>query len=281
MSKRITVKVTVKGAVKGKGKGKALGFGKGNSKLHGKVHTFSLPSGWACPFARDCMAKSDPDTGRISDGPHTEFRCFSASDEAYRPSVRKARWRNFRRLRGKTSAEMVGLILESLPRSARTVRVHVAGDFFSQAYFDAWLEVARQRPEVTLYCYTKSVRYWLERLADVGDGHTPGAVANFIPTASKGGKDDALIEAHGLRWARVVYSEAEAARLGLSIDHDDSHPQTHGPDFALLIHGMQPGGSEAAQAVQALREDGEFGYGKRADAVRVAKGRLPLALAGN
>jgi hypothetical protein len=82
---------------------------------------------------------------------------------------------------------------------------------------------------------------------------------------------------HGLRYARVVLSEAEAATLSLEIDHDDSHAMRAGPSFALLIHGAQPKGSQAAQAIAALRAQGEYGYGAKADAARVRNGRLPLA----
>jgi hypothetical protein len=162
---------------------------------------------------------------------------------------------------------MVALILDSLSPFASYVRVHDSGDYFSQDYFDAWLEAARQRPQTIFYWYTKSVRYWLERLAEVGDGHAPGTVPNFVPTASLGGRDDELVLRHGLRTARVVYSEADAKALGLEIDHDDSHAMAHGPDFALLIHGTQPPGSDASKAVQTLRNAGNFGYGR---------GRSPL-----
>jgi hypothetical protein len=168
------------------------------------------------------------------------------------------------------------LILKSLLPGTPFVRIHTGGDFFSQRYFDAWIEVARQRPETTFYFYTKSLRYWLTRLEEVGDGHTLGTVPNFVATASWGGREDHLIDAHGLRSARVVFSEDESP--GLEIDHDDSHAMRHGPDFALLIHGPQPAGSEASKAISALRAQGEYGYGQKADAIRAQHGRLSLPL---
>jgi hypothetical protein len=174
---------------------------------------------------------------------------------------------------------MVDLILASLLPGAPVVRIHTGGDFWSQRYFDAWLDVAHQRPRTIFYFYTKSLRYWVSRLEEVGGGHTPGSVSNFVPTASWGGRDDHLIEAHSLRSARVVYSEAEADSLGLEIDHDDSHAMQHGPDFVLLIHGSQPTGTDAARAVSALRAQGEYGYGEKADAIRTQHGRFPLTLA--
>ena len=256
-----------------------LKFGQGNAKLAPWVTTFSLPAGHSCPFAKDCRSSADRETGRITDGPDTEYRCYKASEEARFKTSRQSGWWNFDLLRECTStAEMADLILASLLPGTPVVRIHTGGDFFGQRYFDAWLEVSRQRPETTFYFYTKSLRYWVARLEEVGNGHTPGTVPNFVPTASRGGREDHLIDAHGLRSARVVYSEEEAESLGLEIDHDDSHSKRHGPDFVLLIHGPQPAGSEASKAISALRAQGEYGYGEKADAIR-AKRRFPLTLA--
>ena len=40
-------------------------------------------------------------------------------------------------------------------------------------------------------------------------------------------------------------------RGGLDVDHDDSHAMRYGPDFALLLHGVQPAGSDAGRAARA------------------------------
>ncbi|HEX5271112.1 MAG TPA: hypothetical protein VFW33_11515 [Gemmataceae bacterium] len=252
-----------------------LRFGRGNAKLDDGIWTFSLPAGWFCPHARECLSKADPETGRVKDGKETQFRCFSASTEMRR-SVRNARWHNARLLKGKTRDEMAALILDSLSPFVGVVRVHVSGDFYSQEYFDAWLDVARQRERTLIYAYTKALPFWVRRLKEVGTGYVNGSVPNFILTASRGGTHDHLIEEHGLRYATVVYSEAEAEGLGLELDHDDSHAMTAGPAFALLLHGSQPKGSAAAKAVAALRSGGEYGYGARADAIRRERGRMPL-----
>lgn len=248
-----------------------LKFGQGNGKLDPGVTTFSLPAGWSCPFASACRSRANRKSGFIRDGRDTRFRCYAASMEARRPSVRRARWHNLQALRGcKTAEQMARLILDSLSPFARVVRVHDAGDYFSQAYFDAWLNVARQRPRTVFYSYTKALPSWLAQMDQVGDGHTPGSLPNFVLTASVGGTHDDLIAQFGLRSARVVFSEQEAAALGLDVDHDDSHAMTHGPDFALLLHGTQLPGTPAAQAVAALRQAGFFGYGPST--------RLPLRL---
>ena len=50
-----------------------------------KVYTFSLPAGVSCPGAVDCLSYSDRVTGKITDGKHTQFRCFMASIESISP----------------------------------------------------------------------------------------------------------------------------------------------------------------------------------------------------
>jgi hypothetical protein len=135
---------------------------------------------------------------------------------------------------------MAKLILESLPVDASLVRIHISGDFFSQAYFDAWLMVARLKPNTTFYAYTKSVNYWIARSGLIPD--------NFKLNASLGGRFDEYAEAHNLKTARIVLSEDEAANLGLEIDHDDSHAWKQEASFALLVHGTQSPGSAASKS---------------------------------
>jgi len=241
-----------------------LKFQKGNAKLDNfpgaKIYTFSILSGWSCPFAKECLSKAhkNPDTGKrhIEDGADIEFRCFSASQEAQYPNVYAARAHNFDLLRAAKSTEnMVELIEESLPKKASIVRLHVAGDFFNQRYFDAWNQVAVNNPDVIFYAYTKSLVYWTKRIDDIAD--------NFVLTASRGGRLDGLISEHDLREARVVFSEAEAEALGYEIDHDETHAVKHGPSFALLLHGKQPAGSEAGKALEKLKKKGKTGYSKK------------------
>lgn len=239
-------------------------FGKGNAKLDREVLTFSLPSGYTCPGAQDCLSRANKKTGKITDGPETQFRCFSASQEALLPIVRKARWKNHDLLKSaakKGGKHIVDLIGNSLPSNPAKVRIHVAGDFFSQLYFDSWIKVATQFPHTLFYGYTKSLPYWISRL--------PLIPANFVLTASVGGKFDTWIDEYNLKNARVVYSVQEAADLGLPIDHDDSCAMNVKPKaFALLLHGTQPAGSAAVQALTLLKRDGEYGYGKKAEARR-------------
>jgi Gene product 88 len=232
-----------------------LKFGRGNAKLASKIYTFSLPAGHSCPGALKCFAKADQQTGKLQDGPSQTFRCFAAGDESRYPNVRRLRWHNFDLLKGKTREEMKALILESLPSDAKIVRLHVSGDFFSDAYFLAWMDVANTKPETLFYTYTKSLSIWLR--------HRPSVPANFKLTASEGGKHDDLIESKSLKFAKVLFSIEEAQELSLEIDHDDSHAYGSDKSFALLLHGKQRKETPAAKAMSALRRAGYKGYPKK------------------
>ena len=188
------------------------------------IYAWNIPSGWTCPAAEQCLAKADRATGKISHGPAQTFRCYSAMTERY-PSVRQRLWANFDAVRGKAPAE-VAEVLDCLPRKARLVRIHAAGDFFSQAYFDGWLEFIRSRPEVHFWAFTKSLPFWVARFDEIPP--------NLVLQASYGGRHDALIEQHGLKYARVVWSLAEAEALGLEVDRDDRLAAFGSASFALL-----------------------------------------------
>ena len=113
--------------------------------------------------------------------------------------------------------------------------------------------IAETHPDRLFYAYTKSLKYWINNRDDVPD--------NLVMTASYGGRDDHLIATEGLRSAVVVFSEEQAERLGAEIDHDDSHaarPTLRDQSFALLLHGTQPKGTEAATALKALKGKGSY-----------------------
>ena len=232
---------------------KKLIFSKGNAKLGKTTAIFNLPAGHTCPAAKLCMSMVGRVTGKLVDGPHTQFRCYAANTETLFPNVRKSRWGNFDKLKGKSVVEMAELIQASLPkRNTVLVRIHSSGDFFSQDYFDAWLKVARDNPSLTFYAYTKMLPLWVRRVNSIS--------SNFKLVASLGGKFDNLIEAHKLRHVRVVFSPLEAKRLGLVIDHDDTAAWKGDKNFALLLHGTQPAKSAASVAWQKIKTKGRGGY---------------------
>ena len=47
-------------------------------RLGVKLKTFTLPAGYTCGGAKDCLAYADRKTGKVRDGKETKFRCFMA-----------------------------------------------------------------------------------------------------------------------------------------------------------------------------------------------------------
>ncbi len=230
-----------------------------------KVYSFDLLSGHSCPFAKNCLSKAvQLDTGKrkIKDGVDTEFRCFSASQEVQYTNVYNLRKGNFDALRKmQTSDDMAYAIAHAMPDNAGIVRIHVGGDFFNFKYFLAWCKVAIDNPQVLFYAYTKSLNFWLKA------AKVDAIPENLVLTASRGGRLDHLIDEHNLRESVVVHSVDQAKELGLEIDHTDelaAIPSIRYKSFALLIHGTQPKGSEAADALKLLRKNNvKHSYSKK------------------
>lgn len=226
-----------------------LSFGNGNAKLSNNISTFSLPAGYTCNFADKCFALANRKSGKIIDGKNTEFRCFAASTEAVFPNVRKSRWDNFELLKSaETIEKMANLIQTSLPFKLGIIRCHVAGDFFNEKYFLAWLNVAMNNQDLIIYGYTKCLNFLVKYKK-----HIP---SNFRFTASKGGKLDSLISKHKLKYAEVVFSVKESLDKGLEIDHDDSLAIANKQSFALILHGSQSPNSNASNALKQLKSQG-------------------------
>lgn len=230
------------------------------------IYSLDLLSGYACPFAEQCLSKVVVKDGKrtIKDGPKTEFRCFSASQELTYTNTYNRRKTNYDSLRGLKTAEDMADALESvMPKNLGICRIHVAGDFFNEQYMIAWSLVAKRNPSRLFYAYTKSLPYW------VNNRKAFAAIPNFVLTASRGSRADNLIGKHKLREAKVVFTEQEAADLGWDIDHDDSHaamPSLAKQSFALLIHGVQPKGSDASKALVALKGRGSYSRKNKAKA---------------
>lgn len=221
-----------------------------------KIYSFDLLSGHSCPSAKDCYSKviETKDGLRVKDGQHTQFRCFSASNEAVYKNVYNLRKRNLDKIKellGNGVDKVKECILENIPKNAGIIRPHVAGDYFVKNYLKAWIEVVKERQDILFYSYTKQLKLWVDLKDEIDK------LPNFCLTASYGGHSDSLIEKYGLRNVRVVFSQYEAKKLRLPLDHDDSHacrPSLKNKDFLLLLHGTQPPKTKASKAWQRIKK---------------------------
>jgi hypothetical protein len=179
------------------------------------VYEWNLPTGVTCPFAKECKVSVDRFTGKF-DIKKGAYRCYAASPERF-PAVREHRWNNFDFIRNGGTPE--------LPKDCKNVRIHASGDFFNQAYFDMWLQIARDNPSVNFWAYTKSINYWVKRIKEIPD--------NMVLIASYGGTHDVLIDTYKLKSAKV-YEDLSKVPEGMPVDTNDDYARIKNISFALL-----------------------------------------------
>ena len=200
-----------------------------------EVVAFDLPAGYACPAANLCKAYFNPLSRKVYDAKGSRFRCYAASVEARFPNTSRMRWDNYNGLVGKNTQAMYKIILKSLPKNVKIVRVHSSGDFFNESYFDAWCKVALSRPDVIFFGYTKILPY-IKKLQGMN-------LPNFRLVYSYGGKMDSMRISEPTVY--VVEKTSQAKKLHVPVacinsPADDYAYIMKGESFALLIHGTQP-----------------------------------------
>ena len=181
----------------------------------GNVYEFNLPTGTTCPFALECKVVVDRLTGKF-DVTKGQYRCYAASAERF-PAVRNHRWNNFEYVKNNN--------IPIIPKNCKSIRIHSSGDFFNQKYFDMWVQLAKDNPEIEMWAYTKSLKYWVNRINDIPN--------NLILTASYGGSLDYLIEEYNLKNVKV-YNNINEVPIERPIDKNDDYARIKNINFALL-----------------------------------------------
>jgi hypothetical protein len=119
----------------------------------GVVYEWNLPTGSSCPFALECKVTVDRISGKF-DVEKGAYRCYAASAERF-PAVREHRWKNFDLVKNSG--------IPTIPKDCNAIRIHMSGDFFNQKYFDMWVQLAKDNPNIEMWAYTKSLQYWVNR----------------------------------------------------------------------------------------------------------------------
>jgi hypothetical protein len=105
----------------------------------------------------------------------------------------------------------------------RAIRIHDAGDFFSDAYLLLWLDIMRGAPKgITFYAYTKEVSRF-RRLVE------PNPPVNFKWVYSLGGREDHLIDLATERHADVFPDDDALEAAGYSSQRAHDTLAVNGP----------------------------------------------------
>lgn len=116
----------------------------GNMKL-GKMDNFNLPPILTCPNHRHCMRQ-----------------CYALKAFRAYPGV-QAKWQdNYARLEHYSGR--MQLRREVKESKSKYIRIHVAGDFMHQLYFELWKEIAIKNPDKVFLAFSKAFNIRIGRL---------------------------------------------------------------------------------------------------------------------
>jgi len=118
-----------------------IGFG--NKKLGKNILTFSLPPVVTCPGST----------------PYCRKICYAKKGFMLAPTVLKSWTQNFQQSQEPDFVDkVVGDVKNKLTKNPniKAMRIHVAGDFYSQAYLEKWKQIAKLLPELRFVAWTKS-----------------------------------------------------------------------------------------------------------------------------
>jgi hypothetical protein len=171
----------------------------------------SLDGFKTCPMAGPCS------------GP-----CYARQGTYNWPATVKAREHNLALVRGDLAEFVKQAILDLSSSRAETVRIHDSGDFFSQEYLGAWIEIAVKTPSKIFYAYSKSLHLDWSKLP-----------SNFRITFSQGGlMDDAIDKS---KPHSRIFSTVEAREHAGYVDGNVSDlPAIEGDiKIGLVYHGVK------------------------------------------
>jgi len=114
-------------------------FSRGNHKLPRNIAIFNIPEIKTCPGKTEACSQL----------------CYAKKATRQYPKTLLQRKRN---LRISISNQFVDRAIKELKRMRKvdTVRIHEAGDFYSQVYLDKWIVIATNIPKLIFFAYTKS-----------------------------------------------------------------------------------------------------------------------------
>lgn len=187
-----------------------------------RIVSFSLPQlrsatgRMTCPYAGSCASV-----------------CYAAQGWYHRDVVAAKYERNLAAvlLHERDDAGLASALLEDIEAigSATHVRLHDSGDFFARWYMQAWERVARQRPALTIYAYTKSLPF-------IDWGRKP---RNLLLVQSLGGRRDDLVNFRRPHSRIFPTSDALIDADYVDGSHSDFPVLREEPRIGLVYHGQR------------------------------------------
>lgn len=201
----------------------------GNSDLRrDRIWTWSIPA-WVVDLPSGKKFNCCPSAGACAEP------CYARKGTYRFRNVRDAHMRNLMMTLDDLDGWADAMISELSAKKfvGAYVRIHDAGDFYSEDYLSAWLRIIRAIPETTFYAYTKEVAMF-RRVVE------PDPPENFKWIYSWGGRHDHLIRPED-RQADVFPTREALEAAGFTDQEDSDLLAIHGPHLVGIVVNNHPG----------------------------------------
>lgn len=154
--------------------------------------------------------------------------CYAKQGRYAMPNVMAAKQGNlFASMDAKFADNMVAILKKR--RTYNTIRIHDAGDFYSQDYYNQWCAIARALPDRIFYAYTKALH--LDLWTDKSD--------NLRIIQSLGGKYDSLVDMNKPH-SRIFSSDDARIAAGYIDGNVNDIPAIEGAiNIGLVYHSVK------------------------------------------
>ena len=181
-----------------------------------KIFNFSIPAyktkegKITCPFADSCVKYCYAQKGNYTRFPKVQ----ELMEEKYKITKQD----NF-----------ILLMNEEIRKKKAThIRIHDSGDFYSIAYLNKWVDIAKANTDVIFYAYTKSIKFFVNGLL---------LPKNMKVIFSEGSKTDNLINVNKHRHARIFKSKELLDAAGyIDASNNDLQAITSNKKVGLVYH---------------------------------------------
>ena len=189
---------------------------KTSKENNAKIFNFSIPayktrSGKVtCPFADSCVKYCYAKKGN--------YTRFPVVQDLMEQKYKISKTNNF-----------IPLMNEEIQKKKAThIRIHDSGDFYSIAYLNKWVQIAKDNKEVIFYAYTKSIKFFVDGLT---------LPKNMKIIFSEGSKTDNLIDINKHRHARIFKTVEELNASGyINASNNDLKAITDNKRVGLVYH---------------------------------------------
>lgn len=208
-------------------------WSKSNSKLNKTAKKWTERFGKAASFRSFNIPRLSSETGMKTcpyAGSCADI-CYAGQGRMNFSTARAARERNLDHITSITPRELSKELVDDVNRmrAVTHIRIHDSGDFFSRAYYRAWVRTAVECSDKIFYAYTKSIPFleW--------DSHPK----NFRVVQSVGGKRNKDIDLN-YSHAKIFATEAERKKAGYCDGNVSDIPAILGQKkIGLVYHGVK------------------------------------------